>query len=254
MAVYFDVSFPKGEVLDIKDTDINEGGTCRESPIFTGDMSKLRKLSIEQCETPESLDWLVDDVLASSCPTQLQIIRYGHGVPFSPVSFARLVALSAKSLQKLDIDPPGRETVRGWDNPPPFTNQSFPSLMSLTFAVVQMHSDSESVFTMNWCRRVVEVFPPAPKMTSLTIHFFASGPLQADRIAADQSFDWKQLSERTSELFPELKRFIIRVSYHKHFREGQRALSGALLKKRLEHFGNKLVIEWAGCRTVWTGF
>ncbi|KAK0224183.1 hypothetical protein IW262DRAFT_878793 [Armillaria fumosa] len=246
--------FPNIEVLDIRAIDIDEGGTCGESPIFTGDMTKLRKLSIEQYEPSESLDWFVDDILAISCPTQLQIIRYRHDVPFSPVSFARLVALSAESLQKLDIDPPG-EDIRGWDNPPPFTNQSFPSLMSLTFAVVKIYSYSVSVFSMNWCRRVIEVFPPAPKMTSLTIHFFAAGPLQADRIAADQSFNCKQLSERTSELFPELKRFIIRVSFRKRkFGEGQRALSEALLKKRLEHFGNKLVIEWVGYRTVWTGF
>lgn len=78
------------------------------------------------------------------------------------------------------------------------------------------------------------------------MHFDTIHPEDTDEIAADQSFDWKQLSERTSELFPELKRFVIYIFMRTDFGTRRKALSRseALLEERLEHFGNKLVIQW----------
>ncbi len=101
--------FPPIEVLDIKAIGIDEAGSSRQSPVFTGDMTNLRKLSVEECRTP--LDWLVDDILAASCPSNLQSIRYEYDVPFSPTTFARLVTLSSESLQELIIQPPERTSV-----------------------------------------------------------------------------------------------------------------------------------------------
>ncbi|KAK0447219.1 hypothetical protein EV421DRAFT_189312 [Armillaria borealis] len=233
---------PRIEVLNIKAIDIDERYSSGQSPVFTGDMTKLRRLSVEESET--SLDWLVDDILAISRPTQLQSVRYEHDLPFSPTIFTRLVALSSKSLQELIIQPPGRTVLGGWVNPPPFTNQSFPSLTSLTFCIAQVGPPLKPLFSMSWCRRVIDTLPPALKMTSLTMHFYAIRPEDTDEIVADQSFDCKRLSERTSELFPELKRFVIRVSMERDFGARRKALSEALFKERLEHFGNKLVIEW----------
>ncbi|PBK63912.1 hypothetical protein ARMSODRAFT_1088271 [Armillaria solidipes] len=234
---------PRIEVLDIKAIDIDEAGSSGQSPVFTGDMTKLRKLSVEECEI--SLDWLVDDILAMSCPTQLQSIRYEHDLPFSPTTFARLVTLSSESLQELIIQPPDRTTPGGWQIPPHFTNKSFPSLTSLTFCIIQLGLPHKPpLFSMNWCRRAVEDLPPALKMTSLTMHFYAVRPEDTDEIVAGQSFDWKQLSERTSELFPQLKKFVIHISMETEFGMRRKALSEALLKERLEHFGNTLVIEW----------
>ncbi len=100
---------PRIEVLDIKAIDIDEAGSSGQSPVFAGDMTKLRKLSVEECEI--SLDWLVDDILAMSCPTQLQSIRYEHDLPFSPTTFTRLVTLSSESLQELIIQPPDRTST-----------------------------------------------------------------------------------------------------------------------------------------------
>ncbi len=81
-------------------------------------------------------------------------------------------------------------------------------------------------------------------MTSLTMHFFVVRYEYTNQIVADQSSDWKRLSERTLELFPELKRFVIRVSMEEEFEVRRQALSEAFLKEGLEHFGKKLVIEW----------
>ncbi len=86
---------PQIEVLNIEGIDIKDAGSSEQFPAFTGDMTNLRRLSIEQCET--SLDWLVDDVLAVSCPTNLQTIRYEDSPPFSQQAFTRLVALSYES-------------------------------------------------------------------------------------------------------------------------------------------------------------
>ncbi|PBK86380.1 hypothetical protein ARMGADRAFT_535107 [Armillaria gallica] len=86
-----------------------------------------------------------------------------------------------------------------------FTNQAFLSLTSLMFCFIQLGLPFKPLFLINWCRRVIEVLPPAPKMTSLTMHFYAISPKDTDEMVADQSFNWKQLSECTSELFPELK-------------------------------------------------
>ncbi|KAK0447220.1 hypothetical protein EV421DRAFT_1733773 [Armillaria borealis] len=234
---------PPIEVLDIIAIVIEEAGSSRQSPVFTGDVANLRKLSVDECRTP--LNWLVDDILAMACPTQLQSIRYAHGFPFSPTTFARLVTLSSQSLQELIIQPPDRTTPGGWQIPPHFTNKSFPSLTSLTFCIIQLGLPHKPpLFSMNWCRRTLEDLPPALKMTSLTMHFYAVRPEDTDEIVADQSFDWKQLSEHTSELFPELKKFVIHISMETEFGMRRKALSEALLKERLEHFGNKLVIEW----------
>ncbi len=76
------------------------------------------------------------------------------------------------------------------------------------------------------------------------MHFYAVRPEDTHDIVADQSFDWKQLSERTSELFPQLKKFVIHISMETEFGARRKALSEAFLKERLEHFGNKLVIKW----------
>ncbi|KAK0194723.1 hypothetical protein F5146DRAFT_1222112 [Armillaria mellea] len=246
---------PPIEVLDIKAINIAEPGSSGQSLVFTGDMTKLRRLSAKK--SGASLDWLVDDILAISRPTQLQSIRvrYEYDIPFSPTTFARLVALSSESLQELIIQPPDSTTPGGWQIPPHFTDKSFPSLTSLTFCITQLGLPYKPplFFSMNWCRRSIESLPPALKMTSLTMHFYASLYEDTEDIVADQSFDWKQLSERTSELFPELKRFVIHVSMESHSFLGRRreqfgvrrkASSEALLKMRLEHFGNKLVIEW----------
>ncbi|KAK0460539.1 uncharacterized protein EV420DRAFT_1641089 [Desarmillaria tabescens] len=231
---------PRIEVLNIKALDI--AGFSGQSPAFAGDMTNLRRLSAEECETP--LDWLVDDILAVSRPTNLQSICYEGNLPFSQTAFIRLVAISAESLQELSIQPPYNERARGWTNPPRFINRSFPSLESLTFCIIQLGLSFEPLFSMNWCRRVIEVLPPAPKMTSLTMHFYAQEPEDVADIVADQSFDWKQLSELTSERFPELKKFIMRVSTLTEFGANRKALSEALLQERLEHLGKKLKIEW----------
>ncbi|KAK0499081.1 hypothetical protein EDD18DRAFT_61553 [Armillaria luteobubalina] len=235
---------PPIEVLTIKGMHIHEAGpSSGQSPVFTGDMTNLRRLSLEECLI--SMDWLVDDILAVSSPTNLQFMRCEDLPPFSRKAFAHLFTLSSESLQELILQPPcSGETFSYGEKTPHFTNQTFPSLMSLSFFIIPLGLPSQSMFPMNWCRKVIEVFPPAPKMTSLTIHFYAARSEEADEIAADQSFDWKQLSERTSKLFPELTRFIIRVTMETDFGARRKASSEALLKKRLEHFGNKLVIEW----------
>ncbi|PBK63913.1 hypothetical protein ARMSODRAFT_962670 [Armillaria solidipes] len=232
------------EVLNIKGIDIDETGSSGQSPVFTGDMTNLRRLSLEECIVP--LDWLVDDILAVSCPANLRSMRYKDTLPFSQKAFTCLLTLSSESLQELIIQPPsdGGTFPGGWGQMPHFTNQAFPSLMSLTFCIIPLGLPLKSLFSMNWCRRVIEVFPPALKMTSLTMHFYAIRPEDADEIAADQSFECRQLSELTSDLFPELKRFVIRISMEVKFGVRLKALLEALLKERLEHFGNTLVIEW----------
>ncbi|KAK0460566.1 uncharacterized protein EV420DRAFT_1478335 [Desarmillaria tabescens] len=244
---------PKIEVLDFEAINIAEASSSGRSPAFTGDMTNLRRLSVGECRT--SLDWLVDDILAVSCPTKLQSIRYEHYLPFSSRVFACLVAISSESLQELIIQPPSdeRSSLAGWRNPPQFTNQSFPSLMSLTFCIIQLGLPFGPLFSMNWCRRVMEVLPPAPKMTTLTMHFYAEEPEDVDDIVADQSFNWKQLSELTSELFPELKTFIVHVSMETEFGARQKALLEDLLEERLEHFGKKLKIEWVNENPAWGG-
>ncbi|KAK0229942.1 hypothetical protein EDD85DRAFT_850070 [Armillaria nabsnona] len=235
---------PPIEVLNIEGIEIEEAGSSGQSPVFTSDMTNLRRLSVEECVTP--LDWLVDDILAVSCPANLQSMCYEDGLPFSQKAFTRLLALSSESLQELIIHPPSDEWTMsgGWEKTPHFTNQAFPSLTSLTFCFIQLGLPLKPLFSINWCRRVIEVLPPALKMTSLTLQFYASSPEDTGEIAADQSFDWKQLSERTSELFPQLKKFVIHISMETEFGVRQKALWEALLKERLEHFGNKLVIEW----------
>ncbi|KAK0194722.1 hypothetical protein F5146DRAFT_448947 [Armillaria mellea] len=177
-------------------------------------------------------------MLTVSCPVNLQSICFMRNLPFSRKAFACLLTLASESLQELIIG----ETIRGhWKEMPHFT---FPSLTSLAFVVIPLGLLSKSSFSMNWCCGAIEVFPSALKLTSLTIHFNAISPGEADEIAADQSFDCKQLSERTSELFPALKMFIIRLSMKTDYEVRRKALLEALLKKRLEPFGNKLVIEW----------
>ncbi|KAK0499077.1 hypothetical protein EDD18DRAFT_1103520 [Armillaria luteobubalina] len=236
---------PPIEVLTIKGIDIDEAvPSSGQFPVFTGDMTNLHSLSLDECIIP--MDWLVDDILAVSHPSNLQFICCKDNVPFSRKAFARLLTISSESLQELIIEPPcgGGNVPDSWEKMPHFTNQTFPSLMSLSFFIIPLGLSSQSVFSMDWCRRVIGHFPPAPKMTSLTIHFYAARPEEADEIAADQSFDCKQLAERTSELFPRLERFIIHVSTETDFGARRKALSEALLKKRLEHFGSKLVIEW----------
>ncbi|PBK86379.1 hypothetical protein ARMGADRAFT_1017381 [Armillaria gallica] len=216
-----------------------------ESPVFASDMMKLCKLSVKECKI--SLDWLVDDILAMSCPTQVQSVCNKHNLPFSPTTFTRLVTLSSESLQELIIQPPDRTTPGGWQIPPHFTNKYFPSLTSLTFCIIQLGlPHNPLLFSMNWCHRTIEDLPPALKMTSLTMHFYAVCPEDTHKIVADQSFNWKQLSECTSQLFPQLKKFDIHISMETEtdFGVRQKALSEALLKERLEHFGDKLVIEW----------
>ncbi|KAK0460563.1 uncharacterized protein EV420DRAFT_217349 [Desarmillaria tabescens] len=245
--------FPRIEILDIRGIDIDDAGFSGPSPAFAGDMTNLRRLSVEECETP--LDWLVNDILAVSHPTNLQSIHYEDNSSFSQKAFTRLVALSAESLEELTIQSPYYEvTPRGaWTNPPHFTNRSFPSLTSLTFGINQLGFTLGPSTSMTWCRKAIEVLPPAPKLTSLTMRIYAEEPEGVDDIMANQSFDWKQLSELTSELFPELKRFIVHVSMETEFGARRKALSEALLKERLERFGKKLKIEWVNENPAWDG-
>ncbi len=98
---------PPIEVLNIEGIDIEEAGSSGQSPVFTSDMTSLRRLSVEECVTP--LDWLVDDILAVSCPANLQSMRYEDGLPFSQKAFTRLLALCSESLQELIIHPPSDE-------------------------------------------------------------------------------------------------------------------------------------------------
>ncbi|KAK0460572.1 uncharacterized protein EV420DRAFT_1532997 [Desarmillaria tabescens] len=230
---------PRIEILNIKAIDINDAGFSGGSLAFAGDMTNLRRLSVEECETP--LDWLVDDILAVSCPKNLQSIYYEDNFPFSQKAFTCLVALSAQSLEELTIQSPYYVTPHGpWTNPPPFTNRSFPSLTSLMFGIVQLGFPLKPLSSVDWCRRVIEVLPPAPKLTSLTMLIYAEEPEHIDGV----------LSELTSELFPELKRFIMHVSMQTEFGANRKALSEALLKERLERFGKKLKIEWVNENSI----
>ncbi|KAK0224185.1 hypothetical protein IW262DRAFT_1459239 [Armillaria fumosa] len=96
---------PPIEVLTIKGMDIHEAGLgSGQSPVFTGDMTNLHRLSFDECII--SMDWLVDDILTVSRPANLQFICYKDSVPFSRKAFARLLTLSCESLQELIIQPP----------------------------------------------------------------------------------------------------------------------------------------------------
>lgn len=236
---------PQVEVLNIEGIDIKEVGSSGQFPAFTGDMTNLRRLSIEECET--SLDWLVDDVLPVSCPANLHTIRYEDSPPFSQQAFIRLVALSYESPQELSIEPPRHDNhwPGGWRNPPRFTNPSFPSLTSLAFRMIRLRGmPTYIMFSMNWCRRMLEVLPPAPKMTSLTMNFYAKYSEDIDETVVDQSFDWRKLSDLTSERFQKLKRFIVTLTMDFQTDMEAKATTEAILNKRLHHFGKKLVIEW----------
>ncbi|PBK63910.1 hypothetical protein ARMSODRAFT_962666 [Armillaria solidipes] len=232
------------EVLNIEGIDIDEAGSSGQSPAFTGDMTKLRRLSIEECET--SLDWLVDDILAVSCPANLQNIRYENSPPFSQKAFTRLVALSYESLQELSIEPPRYDDqTGGWTNPPHFTNPSFPSLTSLAFRMIKLgRMPTYIMFSMNWCLRMIKVLPPAPEMTSLTMNFYAKDSEDIDETVVNQSFDWRKLSDLISEQFPKLERFIVTLTMDFQTDMKAKASTEAILHERLHHFGKKLVIEW----------
>ncbi|PBK86381.1 hypothetical protein ARMGADRAFT_1086561 [Armillaria gallica] len=91
------------EVLEIKAISIEEADSSRQSPVFTGDMTKLYRLSVKECITP--LDWLVDDILAVPCPINLQSMCYKDGLPFSKNVFTSLLTISSRSLQELTIYP-----------------------------------------------------------------------------------------------------------------------------------------------------
>ncbi|KAK0229940.1 hypothetical protein EDD85DRAFT_125863 [Armillaria nabsnona] len=235
---------PPIEVLNIEGIDIKKAGSAEQFPAFTGDMTNLRSLSIEECET--SLDWLVDDVLAVSCPANLQTIRYEDSPPFSREAFTRLVTLSYESLQELSVEPPRHDNQPGgWRNPPRFTNPSFPSLTSLAFCMIRLRGMPTCiVFSMNWCRRMLEVLPPAPKMTSLTMNFYAKDSEDIDETVVNQSFDWKKLSDLISKRFPKLKRFIVTLTMDYQTDMKAKATTEAIFNERLHHFGKKLVIEW----------
>ncbi|SJL13153.1 uncharacterized protein ARMOST_16591 [Armillaria ostoyae] len=234
---------PQIEVLNIEGIDIDEAGISGQSPAFTGDMTNLRRLSIEECET--SLDWLVDDVLVVSCPANLQSIRYENSPPFSQKAFTRLVALSYESLQELSIEPPRYDDDPGWTNPPRFTNPSFPSLTSLAFCMVKLHRlPIDIIFSMHWCRRMIQVLPPTPEMTSLIMNFYAQGPEDIDETVVNLWFDWRKLSDLILERFPKLKGFIVRLTMDYETDMKSKESSEAIIKERLHHFGKKLVIEW----------
>ncbi|KAK0447222.1 hypothetical protein EV421DRAFT_2017505 [Armillaria borealis] len=235
---------PQIEVLNIEGIDIDEAGISGQSPAFTGDMTNLRRLSIEECET--SLDWLVDDVLAVSCPANLQSIGYENSPPFSQKAFTRLVALSYKSLQELSIEPPRYDDQPGgWTNPPRFTNPSFPSLTSLAFCMIKLgRMPIHIMFSMNWCLRMIKVLPPAPEMTSLTMNFYSKDSEDIDETVVNQSFDWRKLSDLISERFPKLERFIVTLTMDFQTDMKAKASTEAILNERLHHFGKKLVIEW----------
>ncbi|PBK78524.1 hypothetical protein ARMSODRAFT_44397 [Armillaria solidipes] len=109
--------------IDILSVSANAGA-------FTGDMTDLRVLSLQDCRM--SADWLVDEVFEKSRPTRLQHISYEFDMPFSPKTFIRLLDMAADSLEDMSLQPPSPDDtgqsshLSRKENSHPFGHSSLP--------------------------------------------------------------------------------------------------------------------------------
>ncbi|KAK0226368.1 hypothetical protein IW262DRAFT_762023 [Armillaria fumosa] len=222
-----------------------ESGIYLSTFQYSGDMSALKDLSIKDCRMP--VDWIVEKVFMGSPPENLRRITCESNVsPFSPRAFARLLDLTADSLEELAFTPPISAIFEpGWLRLPPFARHSFEQLHSLTFVTIHLGSEPfDPAFTLQWCTTALEIIPSAPKLQRLVMHAYADQPNTVKEITRRGFFNWDHLAEMVSRLYPELKEFVFRVSMEYNFGEKTKNALEKRLKRKLLGMGEKLVIDW----------
>ncbi|KAK0441895.1 hypothetical protein EV421DRAFT_611739 [Armillaria borealis] len=220
--------------IDILSVSANAGA-------FTGDMTDLRVLSLQDCRM--SADWLVDEVFEKSRPTRLQHISYEFDMPFSPKTFIRLLDMAADCLEDMSLQPPSLGDI-GWTKLPSFKKRAFPSLRSLKFAVISLGA-SQPLFQLTWCAAALQLFPAAPGLTTLSIHVFADEPHElTDILKQSFPFKWNLFAEVVLRVYPNLKKFVIVISMQYDF--GKKVMEKLELsfKRVLEGLGERVRIEW----------
>ncbi len=158
--------------IDIESVSPNTGA-------FTGDMTDLRILSLQDCRM--SADWLVDEVFEISRPTRLQHISYEFDMPFSPKTFIRLLDMAADSLEDMSLQPPSpghsksliRDTIllsthRLWqsrlDKAPSFQEKRTPIPSVTQVCRDQFGSISSAALSADLVRSCAAAIPCCPRI------------------------------------------------------------------------------------------
>ncbi|PBK92915.1 hypothetical protein ARMGADRAFT_1012625 [Armillaria gallica] len=221
--------------IDIESVSANAG-------VFTGDMTDLRILSLQDCRM--SADWLVDEVFEKSRPTRLQHISYEFDMPFSPKTFIRLLDMAADSLEDMSLQPPSPGHI-GWTKLPPFKKRAFPSLRSLKFAVISLGASPQPLFQLTWCAAALQLFPAALGLTTLSIHVFADESRElTDILKQSFPFKWNLFAEVVLRVYPNLKKFVIIISMQYNFGKKTMEKSELSVKRVLKGLGERVRIEW----------